>query len=127
LNQELTPEIVASLVGGQMEIEITRRGESILCCGELKELTLNTNTLGFKFAWMAEKTAEDPEEWQNRAVLDGAVNLNFYTVTNIGPSLVGGDCWQLQFVFGRHQAVIYPPDGWKLDPLKISGRVNCPA
>lgn len=128
LNNQLTSQILAALVGGQMEIQ--NQGEGYVYRGELKMLTVNdkTNELTAKFVWLAKGDGFPPASWKKDDKLDYTASLDIYSVNNIGPSQgEGGDRWCLRSSIVGETATIFPPDGSKLDPARVEGLELAPA
>lgn len=121
---KLTSKMLAQYVGGQMEIQ--NQGEGYIYRGEVKAIVLEGNELRVEFVWVAkgEGFPPLPKKWVKDDKLDYVISLEIYSVSNIGPSggEVGGDdriCFNSSIV--GELAVLYPPNGSKLDPAKVEG------
>jgi hypothetical protein len=128
LNTLLNPQVLAALIGGQMEIQNER--ENYIYRGELKSLAIDNNTLKAEFLWLGKGDGFPPATWQKDEKLDYSASLEMYAVSNIGPSggdVGGSDRWCLHSHFIGETVVIYPPDGSKLDPSRVEGLELSPA
>lgn len=121
---QVTSEMLARFVGGQMEIQ--NQGEGYIYRGEVKTIAVENNELKAQFAWVAkgEGFPPFPNKWVKDDNLDYAASLEIYSASNIGPSggeVGGGDrlCFNSSIV--GETVVLYPPDGSKLDPAKVEG------
>lgn len=120
----LTTQAVAKYEGGQMEIQ--NEGEGYLYRGEVATIVVENNEVRVKFAWLAkgEGFPPVPHRWVSNDRLDYAASLEIYSVSNIGRSsdeVGGGDRLCLYSSIVRETAVLYPPDGSKLDPARVEG------
>ena len=123
---ELTTQAVARFIGGQMEIQ--NEHEGYMFRGEIKTIAVENNELRVKFAWLAkgEGYPPFPKKWVNEDNLDYRASLEIYSASDIGPGStddgIEGDnrlCFSSQIV--GETAVLFPPNGSKLDPAKVEG------
>ena len=121
---QLTTQAVARFKGGQMEIQ--NQNEGYMYRGEIETIAVENNELQVKFAWLAkgEGFPPLPKKWVKDDRLDYAASLEIYSASDIGSSGydVGGDsriC--LDSVIVGETVVLYPPNGSKLDPVKVEG------
>ena len=115
---QITNEMLARYVGGQMEIQ--NQDEGYLYRGEIEAIGMEDNNLQAKFKWLAkgEGFPPLPSRWINNERLDYFANLEIYTPSDIGD---GRLCFN-SFISGE-TVVLYPPNGSKLDPTKVEGLV----
>lgn len=121
---QVTNKMLARYVGGQMEIQ--NLDEGYLFRGEIQTIVVEEGELKVKFAWVAkgEGNLPLPGRWVKNDRLDYAINLEFYAVSNIGSSggeIGGGDRINFSSDIVGETAILFPPDGSKLDPTKIEG------
>lgn len=120
---QLTTQAVAPYKGGQMEIQ--NAGEGYLYRGEVAEISVESNELRVKFAWLAKADGSPlPSRWIKDDPRDYAAGLEIYSVNNIGPSgdeTGGGDRICLNSSIVGETVFLFPPDGSKLDPAKVEG------
>lgn len=126
----LTPEVLASMVGGQMEIQNSSHG--FLFRGEISDLVIRGGVLYAKFSWLARAQGYPGpiKSWIKEDQQTYAASLDIFTVSNIGPSgggVGGGDRWCLTSVIAGETVTIFPPNGSKLDPAKVVGLINVTA
>ncbi len=121
---ELTTEMLARFVGGQVEIQ--NPGEGYIYRGEVLTIGVVNDDLTVTFSWLAKGEGYPPlsTSWVKDDRLDYAAGLSIYAVSNIGPSgedVGGGDriCLRSQIV--GETVILYPPDGSKLDPADVKG------
>ena len=128
--KKLTQAVLASMVGGQMEIQNATRGT--LFRGEIGEIAVRNSELHVKFNWLALAQGYPAaiKGWVKDESQSYAASLDIYTVSNIGPSgggVGGDDRWCLASYFVGETVTIYPPNGSKLDPSKVIGFINATA
>lgn len=123
---QLTKELVQRFVGGQMEIQ--NSGGGYIFRGEIESITVEGTDLKVRFAWLAkgEGFPPIPHKWVKEDKLDYATSLDMCTVSDIGPSggEIGGDnriAVNCQIL--GELSVLYPPNGSKLDPVRVEGLV----
>jgi hypothetical protein len=122
----VTDALLASFVGGQMEIQ--NENENYIFRGEIKTIAVVGEDLVVKFAWLAKGKGDlsFPEGWIVDNNLDYSTNLGICSASNIGPSDIeigGGDRICITSPMIGEIIVLYPPDGSKLDPAKVEGLV----
>lgn len=103
-------------IGG--EIEIQNREERYIYRGEVSEVTIDGDELRFTLAWMAKGT-DYPSlstDWERDQRLTYNVSLMIYAISDIGDDRL---CLT-SFVTGE-LAVLFPPNGSKLDQSLIRG------
>ncbi len=125
MDTQLTPAILAGLVGGQMEIQ-GGLGD-YLYRGEIEALRVEGTDFVCEFKWLA---MQEKDKWVKVNFPPYQVSLEFYSVLNIGPSggeVGGGNRWLLNSAIMNETTTIFPPDGSKLDPAKVEGLVLTPA
>ena len=113
---EVTNEILARFVGGQMEIQ--NQGEGYLYRGEVEAIAVEDNELQAKFTWLAkgEGFPPLPKKWVKDDQLDYAASLEIYTPSDIGD---GRLCFNSSIV--GETVVLYPLNGSRLNPAKVEG------
>ncbi len=117
---QLTKETVVLFVGGQLEVQ--NPGERYLYRGEIATITVEGEdddaTLKVTLNWMAkgEGFPPLPNRWVNDERLTYDASLMIYSVSDIGDGRLSLN----SFIIGE-TAVLYPPDGSKLDPSKVEG------
>lgn len=123
---DLTTEIVARFVGGQLELQ--SQTERYLYRGEIDTIVLwgegDDSTLQVALAWLAESVGfpSAPSGWVASYRLSYSAKLSEYRVTDIGPSSAGEDSRLYLVSTLRDEAVVlYPPGGSKLDPGIVEG------
>ena len=119
----LTNDMLARYVGGQMEIQ--NQDEGYIFRGEVKTIAIVDNELRVEFVWLAKGEGYPPlpKKWVNQQKLDYVISLELCSVSNIGPGSDGGDdrtCLSASIV--GETIVLFPPNGSKLDPVKVEGR-----
>src|SRR5689334_3141271 len=123
----LTTEILARYIGGQLEVQNGMEG--YLYRGEIKtaEVT-DEGEVSITLNWMAQAEGIEagrqpiPTGWISDTKLDYAASLDLFTVNDLGPGSDGGGnriCLNSSII--GETTVLYPPDGSKLDPAKVSG------
>lgn len=122
---QLTEEILAPYIGGQLEVQSAKGG--YLFRGEVENIFLKDIELFVHFAWLVKDENFPPAtgDWKRERLknrLQYAVNLKIYSARDLGPSEQGGDARLGLFsaVTGE-TAVFFPPNGSKLDLSKIQG------
>lgn len=119
---ELTTALLALYVGGQMEIQ--NQGEGYLFRGEVESIAVEEGELRVHFAWLArgEGFPPVPNQWVKDDRPDYVASLEIYTASDIGPSAGGGASRiHLNSSIVGETAVLYPPDGSKLDRSRVEG------
>ena len=112
---QLTTDAVAKYIGGQMEIQ--NEVEGYIFRGEVKMIAVENGSLKVGFAWLAKGDSFPlPTKWRSDENLDYAANLELYDISDIGDERLG-----LQSSIVGEFAVLFPPDGSKLDPAKVEG------
>lgn len=83
---KLTEERIRRFRGGQMLTH--NKKDRCLYRGEIREITVVDRELRVKFAWRAkdESFPFPPPKWVRSEADDQSLDLNLYTVTNIGSS-----------------------------------------
>jgi hypothetical protein len=101
-------------VGGQMEIQ--NHIEEYLYRGEVQAISMDNDNLIVRFSWLAKGIGYPPlpDGWIRDAQLDYAAGLKGCSFSDIGNDRI---C--INFPITRELAVLYPPEGSKLDPSKI--------
>lgn len=117
-------ELVQGYVGGQLEIQ--NENERYLYRGEVASIVVEGENINFVFKWIAEMEGFPPLPtggWVNHANLDYKINVYvLYRAENIGPGRDGGgDRLSFQSALVGELAILFPPDGSKLDPSKVEG------
>jgi hypothetical protein len=123
---QLTTQLLAAYIGGQIEIQ--NGGEGYLYRGEIKTAEVTSDDeLAITLNWMAKGEGIEadgnrlPTGWINdRDQLNYTASLQIYSVSNMGRSREGGDdriCLTSTII--GETAVIFPPNGSKLDPAKV--------
>lgn len=120
---QLTTQNVAHFKGGQMEIQNQREG--YIYRGKVESITVQSNQLQVRFAWLAKGEGYPPlpTKWVNAVKIDYCASLTLYSVSNMGPSggdIGGSDRICLTSMLDE-TVILYPPDGSKLDPAKVEG------
>jgi len=120
---KLTDADVIGYKGGQLEV--TNEVEGYLYRGEISSIVVENNELKVKLAWMAkgEGYPPMPNKWVKEDNLDYAVSLDLYQASNLGPGIGGGDRICLSSFSVVERAMLFPPNGSKLDPAKVEGLV----
>jgi hypothetical protein len=112
---QLTNEIVARYVGGQLEAQ--NQTGNYLYRGEIATITVEGEgddaTLKVTLNWMAKW---DMNRWVNEDELTYKASLYIYSVYDIGDNRIALD----SEIMGEI-TVLNPPDGDKLDPAKVEG------
>ena len=113
---QLTTQAVAKFTGGQMEIQ--NQNEGYLFRGEIKAIAVKNNELKVKFAWLAkgEGFPPIPKRWVKDDNLDYGASLEIYQASEIGDGRLS-----LNSPIVGELAVLFPPNGSKLDPSKVEG------
>lgn len=110
----LTKEVISRYKNGQLEIQ--NQSEGYLYRGEIKNIEIQANDgradLRVEFRWMA-KFVEG--EWVNSPEnLKYVISLSLYVAFDIDLGRVALE----SFITGE-LAVLFPPDGSKLDPVRV--------
>jgi len=124
---DLTPELLAAYVKGQMEIQ--NQNEGYIFRGEVAEIAVENNALRIKFAWLAEGKGFPPMPtgWakdENPDHLNYEASFEIFSINNLGSSggeIGGGDRLSFHSPIVGEMCVLYPSDGSKLDPDKVEG------
>jgi hypothetical protein len=111
---QVTSELLAKYVGGQMEIQ--NQGEGYVYRGEVRTAIVDIDELQVKFVWLARGVGYPPVRWVKADQPDYAASLEIYHTSDIGD---GRLCFSSAIV--GEQVVLFPPDGSKLDPAKVEG------
>ena len=113
---QLTTQAVAKFQGGQMEIQ--NQNEGYLFRGEVATIAVENNELRVKFAWLAkgEGFPPLPKKWVKDDNLDYGASLEIYHASEIGDGRLS-----LNSPIVGELAVLFPPNGSKLDPSKVEG------
>ncbi len=114
---ELTAELAATFVGGQLEVQ--NEVEGYLYRGEIATATVEEGTLKINLVWMTKGEGflpPLPERWVSDNSLTYDASLSIYGVGDIGDGRISLNCWVV-----HELAVLYPPGGSKLDPAKVEG------
>lgn len=113
---ELTAELVATFVGGQLEVQ--NEVEGYLYRGEIATATVEEETLKITLVWMAKGVGFPPlpERWVSDDRLTYDASLSIYGVDDIGDGRITLNSWIV-----HELVVLYPPGGSKLDPAKVEG------
>jgi hypothetical protein len=114
----LTQAILASYIGGQIEIQ--NPAEGYLYRGEISQasLTQEDTELNIKMAWMAkgEGYPQIPFRWVESNELTYGLSLQICQISDIGPGSEGGNTRiQLNVSITGETVVLFPPNGSKLD------------
>jgi hypothetical protein len=111
-----TNDALQRYVGGQMEIQ--NHIEEYLYRGEVQAITMDTDNLSVRFAWLAKGIGYPPlpDGWISDARLDYVAGLEAYSCSDIGNDRI---CFNLPIT--SELVVLYPPEGSKLDPSKVKG------
>ena len=115
----LTPEILATLVGCQMEIQNAARGYNL--CGKLSMLSFLKGELRAGFDWMARLNGKG--YWVKDDLLAYIASLDIYTLERVKPNVgeMGGDRLCLSSFIAGETIIIHPPGGDKIDPDLVIG------
>ncbi len=114
---ELTAERVAEFVGGDMEIQ--NRDENYLYRGPIKSATVEGDEVRVQFKWLAKNDGgpmSPTPTWTKDDRLDYAASLQVYVVSDIGNGRI---CLNSSIV--GEMVVLFPPDGSRLDPSRVTG------
>ena len=116
----LTNEILALYIGGQLEVQ--NISESYIYRGEIKVVRIENNEVQIILEWMAKGEGYPPLplSWIYSDSLVYAADLDIYSVSNIGPCSDGGDdriC--LQSAATGEVTILFPSNGSKLDRSQI--------
>lgn len=116
---ELTPEMAARYVGGQIEVQ--NPGEGYIYRGEITTATVEGggDDATFKVAlkWMAEGEGRPlPSRWVNSTKLTYAASLLIYDVSDKRDGRI-----LLQSPIVGEIVILFPPGGSKLDPARVEG------
>ena len=114
---KLTEELLATFIGGDIEIQNT--GEGYLFRGRIKTAKIEDDLLVIQQEWTAKNdggpnlptstwTVDDKNEY--------GVNLQLYSVSDVGDGRV-----MLNSPFVGEIAILFPKGGSQLDPSKVSG------
>ena len=122
---ELTTEILAAFIGGQIEIQ--NEGEDYLYRGEIESAQVtDEDEVRVKLKWMAKGDTGVPSaDWTADDKLIYGASLEVYSASDIGPttgSRVSRICLTSHMV--GEIVVFYPPDGSKLDPARVKNLVK---
>lgn len=118
----LTSEIIARFVGGQLEVQNEQK--NYIYRGQIKTATVNEkNDLAVEFEWNAKgDDGFPPLGWTASDVLTYNVSLNKYSVSDIGPSRgVGDNRLCLMSSITGETVVLFPPNGSRLDLNRVKG------
>ncbi len=123
---QLTQEMLARYVGGQMEIQ--NQIERYMFRGEIAQVTLEGDELKVRFAWFAKGEGYPPlpKRWVNDERLDYGLTVleGFTAIEDIGPGADGGsNRIVINSMVSSEHVVFFPPDGSKLDPAVVEGLV----
>ncbi len=118
----LTPEHLATYIGGQMEIQ--NRGEGYLFRGEISATSITDNVMFVEFSWLArgEGFPPAPSRWIKHDDTRYQVSLSICSASEIGPSggnIGGGSRICISCPHIGELIVLYPVDGSKLDPARV--------
>lgn len=119
---QLTNELLARYIGGQMEIQ--NEIERYILRGEIASANNRGGVLQVRFAWFARGVGQPlPSHWVNESDLDYNLELmeGFTNIADIGRGSEGGSRISIQSVISGELIVFFPPDGSKLDPAKVEG------
>ena len=119
---QLTTEILARFIGGQIEIQ--NASEGYLFRGEIETAEVDAeNEMTIYLKWMAkaEGFPPTPTGWANSSDLTYQTSLRMYKVSNIGPGSEGDDRIRLFSQPIGETIVLYPPNGSRMDPAKVRG------
>ena len=113
---ELTNEMAVQYVGGQMEIQ--NSAEGYIFRGEIEDISIENDELTVKFKWLAQGAGFPPlpTKWVLSSHFDYGASLEIYT-----PSDIGENRLSLNSAVTGETAILYPPDGSKLDPAQVEG------
>ena len=113
---QLTNEILAQYVGGDMEIQ--NEEEDYLFRGLIKKIGIEDRTIKVEFEWLAKSDGGrlSPGEWSKDKKTDYQMNLTIFAPSDIGERRL---CF-ISSIVGE-LVVIFPPDGSHLDPKKVKG------
>ena len=121
---ELTTEMLAAFVGGQIEVQNER--EDYLYRGQIKTAQVSDEgEVCVELHWMAKGDEGFPSaNWTADDKLSYVASLEVYSASNIGPSPDGGgDRLCLTSGIIGETVVFYPPGGSKLDPARVKNLV----
>ncbi len=108
---ELTNEILAGFVGGQLEII----GEEYVYRGQIAEATVSEGDLTVKFKWLAK---HQNGQWHAVTLPDYKASLGNETAR---ASDIGEGRLNFSVLFVGESGTLYPPNGSKLDPARVIG------
>lgn len=117
---QLTEEIAARYVGGQIEVQ--NPGEGYLYRGEIGTIIVEGEgddaTLKVRLNWMAEGEGFPPlpSRWVPADHTTYDASLMIYSVSDIGDGRIA-----LNSAIVGETVVLYPPDGSKLEEAKVEG------
>lgn len=117
---ELTEEVLAPFVGGQIEVQNT--GEGYLYRGEIASIEItgaaNRPELKVKLNWMAEAVGFPTftGNWKVSDRLDYTISLMIYLISDIGDDRI-----MLNSHIVGEMTVLFPKGGSTLDPAKVEG------
>ncbi len=118
----LTTESLKRFEGGQLEVQ--NEDEGYVYRGKIDKIRVENNRLFIVLRWNARGDQFPPKKWVNDENLLYNISLVIYTSRDIGPSdhPIGGDNrLSLHCPYTGELAVLFPPNGSKLDPQKIEG------
>lgn len=123
----LTTQAVQQFVGGQIEVQ--NPGDGYIFRGEIATAIIENNRFRVTCTWLAKGVGTIPaiERWVKDDNLEYAAKLEVYSVSDIGPGTEGGNRLCLQSGIVGETAVLFPPDGSKLDHAKVEGLELVPA
>lgn len=115
---QLTAEMIAGFVGGDMEIQNPE--ENYLYRGPIESVTVICKKLKVRFKWLAKNDGGPrrpvPTWTSEEDRLNYEASLVIYTASDIGQGRI---C--LNSPVTSERAVLFPPGGSKLDPSRVSG------
>lgn len=112
---ELSTAILSRFIGGQLEIQNPK--EEYIFRGEIANVEVVDKTVKVKFVWVAKgKDGYPPAGWITTDNVDYEASTEIYFASDIGSGRIVLD----SSVVGE-VAVFFPPDGGRLDPIKVEG------
>jgi len=119
---DLTPDVLAAYIGGQMEIQT----EDEVRRGKIAEIAIVKGFFTVRFAWVARGQGTVPtiSKWINDKELYFKLGVSLFTVSNIGPRSGGSlDRLCLLAPIIEWEIVLFPKGEGRLDPAKVEGLV----